>query len=305
MQADTYTNKEYMLNVGDGHHLYVQDWGNSNASTPTICLHGGPGGASKDRHKEIFNPNVHRVIFFDQRGSGQSTPKGSLEANTTQHLIDDISKIADTFGIVSFNLYGYSWGSALALAYAINYPERVSVITIGGTFTGSQAEIDWLDKGGFRMFYPDVWETYLKRTPAHYRNNPGAYHFDKVMHGSIEDQRASGYAYESLESGVIALDDRAIASNEITEEYDPSGIRIEMHYMQNHCFLPDRYIFDNLSKIIMPVHIVHGRYDMVTPPAIAYELQAGLADCSLQWVISGHKAEHETQSVFRAIISGI
>lgn len=132
MNKDHYLISEKMLDVGDGHSLYIHEWGNANASTPIIFLHGGPGSHVRNSHKRVFDPTIHRVIFFDQRGSGKSTPYGSLENNTTDKLIEDISKIADSFGIKNFILRGNSWGSTLALAYALAHPERVHSLVLGG-----------------------------------------------------------------------------------------------------------------------------------------------------------------------------
>src|SRR4051812_19735118 len=126
MTPDQHTNQELMLAVGDGHELYIQDWGNSTAKTPIINLHGGPGSGSANRYRKYFDPNKQRVIFFDQRGAGKSTPFGSLEHNTTQDLVEDIEKIAQKLELDTFVLAGGSWGSTLALAYGIAYPKRVA-----------------------------------------------------------------------------------------------------------------------------------------------------------------------------------
>lgn len=290
-----------MLDVGDGHTLYIQDWGNPDAAHPIIFLHGGPGGQVKDKHKITFNPKTQRVVFFDQRGCGKSTPYGSIENNTTNKLIADISKIADSLGIKSFVLRGSSWGSALALAYALAHPNRVQAVVLGGVFTASKNEIGWLDQGKFRMFFPEVWQTYLDRTPAEHRDDPSKYHFDKVINGNAKEQKLSGYAYESLEASVIKLDDQH--TDEEFETYDPAGIRIEMHYMANECFLPERHILDNASKLAMPVYIVQGRYDIVCPPQTAYELHTNLPNSTLYWTLSGHKHEHEDHNIFRSILA--
>lgn len=303
MLKDSYTTQELMLNVGDGHTLYVQDWGNKDAVSPTIFLHGGPGSQVRDRHKAVFDPKMQRVIFFDQRGCGQSTPTGSIENNTTQALIEDISKIANELGLSQFNLHGTSWGSALALAYSIAHPERVANLIIGGVFTGSKSEADWIDQGHFKTFYPDVWDAYVGRTPEEYRTNPSKYHFYKIINGTAEEQKLSGYAYDCLESGVIKLDDRFTADD--FETYDPAGIKIEMYYLSNGCFMPDRYILENTDKLTMPVYIIQGRYDMVCPPITAYELHNKLANSKLYWTLSGHLVEHEGQNIFRAIIAGL
>lgn len=303
MQTDQYTNQELMLDVGGGHSLYVHDWGNKDAEIPFIFLHGGPGGQIKEKYKAPFDPRKQRVIFYDQRGSGLSTPLGSLENNTTEHLISDISKIADGLQIENFALHGISWGSTLALAYAIAHPERVSALVIGGIFTGSQAESHWVDQGLFKTFYPDVWQDYLERTPKEHRDNPSAYHFKKALHGTTEEQKASSYAYECMEAAIIRLDDRFEPDDYDT--YDPAGIRVEIHYLSNGCFLPERYILDNADKLTMPVHIVQGRYDMVCPPTTAYELHKTLKDSTLYWTLSGHAVEHEGQNILRAVIAGL
>ncbi len=301
MQHDVYTNQELMIDVGDGHTLYVLDWGNKDAKVPFIFLHGGPGSSVKDKHKASFDPARQRVIFFDQRGCGRSTPLGSVENNTTEKLISDISTIAGSLQIPKFIVHGTSWGSTLALAYAIKHPERVSALVIGGVFTASQVETDWLDHGGFRTFYPDAWQAYVERTPEQYRNNPSAYHFDQVMNGTPEEQKASGYAYECMESAVVKLDDRP-SPNDYTD-YDPTGIRIEMHYMSSSCFMPESYIFDNVDKLTMPIHIVQGRYDMVCPPMTAYKLHQTLKNSHLYWTLSGHAVDHEGQNIFKTIFA--
>lgn len=303
MQNDVYTNKQFMLNVGDGHSLNVIDWGNPKAKTKVIFLHGGPGGSVKDRYKAAFDPTRHHVIFFDQRGGGLSTPSGSLEHNTTQAMIEDISNIAKKVGFATFYLHGSSWGSTLALAYALAYPKKVRGLIVGGVFTGSRDEIDWLDSGRFRSFYPDVWQAYLERTPEAYLENPSAYHFDKAFNGTAKERKASSYAYECLEGGVIKLDDRFAAED--FETYDPSKIQIEMHYLANQCFMPDRHILNNAHTLKMPIWIVQGRYDMVCPPATAYELHQKAPNCKLYWTLAGHVPEHEGENVFRAIFAGI
>lgn len=303
MNKDDFVISEKMLDVGDGHKLYVQEWGNPAVSVPVIFLHGGPGGQIKDKYRGAFNPKTQRVLFFDQRGCGKSTPYGSLENNTTDKLIADISKIADTFNAKTFTLHGSSWGSTLALAYALAQPERIHALVIGGIFTGSKLESDWIDKGLFKTFFPDVWQTYLDRTPTKHHSNPSKYHFDKVINGTPEEQKLSGYAYDCLESGVIQLDDRQ--RPEDFEEYDPAGIRIEMYYLANGCFLPDRYILDNAHRLNMPVHIVQGRYDMVCPPHTAYELSNKLSHSQLYWTLSGHKHEHEGGNIFRSIFASL
>lgn len=306
MTPDAHTNKELFIEVDEGHELYVHDWGRADAKTPIIFLHGGPGGASKDRYKPTFDPERQRVIFFDQRGCGRSMPYGSLEHNTTDDMIGDITKIADKLGIEKFILKGGSWGSCLALAYALKHPERVKAMVLDGIFTGSQKEIDWLDQGMFQTFFPDVWQAYLDRTPENHRKNPSAYHFKRALEGTPQEQKESSHAYESLEGGVIQLDDRPARFASFTQEdidnYDPHGMRMEMYYMRNRCFMPDRYILDNAHKLSMPIYLVQGRYDMVCPPTTAYELHQQLPNSELIWTVNGHIPERESWTVIRTIM---
>ena len=293
----------HTLDVGDGHTLYVEDWGNRDAKYPVIFLHGGPGGGVKDRHKRVFDQTRNRVIFFDQRGCGRSTPYGSIENNTTDDLEQDITRIADYFGLDKFVLHGSSWGSALSLIYALRHPDRVHSVVVGGVFTGSRFEMDWIDQGSFKTFRPDVWQTFLDSTPTEHRDDPTKFHFDKAVNGTPEEQLASVYAYDCLESAVATLDDRF--TPEVIEDFDPAPSKIEMHYLLNDCFIPERYVLDNASNLTMPIHIVQGRYDMVCPPVTAYELSKTAPSAKLYWTLAGHKLEHESENIFRSIFAAL
>ncbi len=173
-------------------------------------------------------------------------------------------------------------------------------MVLNGIFTGSQAEIDWLDKGQFRTFYPEVWEGYLASTPSSHHKDPGAYHYEKIIGDDAVKARSSGLAYDTLEVGVMSLNDSYTDGD--PETYDPTGVRLEMYFMHNGCFMPDRYIFENATKLTMPVWLVQGRYDMVCPPNTAHELSQKLPNSKLVWTISGHAGEHETQSVIRTAL---
>ncbi|HSH55993.1 MAG TPA: alpha/beta fold hydrolase [Candidatus Limnocylindrales bacterium] len=300
MTPDQYTLQETMLDVGDGHTLYVHDWGQADATNPILFLHGGPGGQCKDSHKQFFDGSRQRVIFFDQRGSGKSTPYGSLEHNTTEKLVADIVKVLDTIGIEKVIITGGSWGSCLALAMAIEHLDRVSAMVLHGIFTGRRSEISWLDEGRFRMFYPDAWDAYCAATPEAHRKNPSPYHFERILGTDAEALKQSAYAYESLEGSVVKLDDRF--EPQPFEDYDPAGIRIETHYMQHRCFMEDGYIMDNAPRMTMPVYLVQGRYDMVCPPTTAYELSKRLPNSELIWTTGGHAAERESWNVMRTLL---
>lgn len=300
MTPDQYTNQELFIEVGDGHDLYVQDWGNKAIKTPVIFLHGGPGNGCNDGHRSRFDPLQQRVIFFDQRGCGRSIPYGSLEHNTTADLVADITKIADKLGLKQFILHGGSWGSTLALAYALEHPKRVKAMVLQGIFTGSQSEIDYLDQGLFRTFYPDVWDRYLQATPAEHRKDPGVYHVPRILGSDEQAVRQSGFAYSFVEYSILHLDDRPKQGD--PETFDPTETRIEVHYMHNRCFMPDRHILKNAHKLTMPVWLVQGRYDMVCPPATAYELNQKLPNSELIWTVAGHANDRANYDACRTIL---
>lgn len=300
MTPDKHTNRELFVEVSDGHELYVHDWGNKDADQIIFYIHGGPGSGCSDKYKGGFDPLRQRVIFHDQRGSGRSLPYGSLEHNTIQDLIADISKIADKLDIKKFILTGGSWGSSLSLAYGIAHPERVIAMVLDGIWTCTQFEIDWLAKAQFQTFFPDAWQAYVDGTPEEHRHDPSAYHFKRALSDDQQASKESGYLYQNLEGAVMRLDDRQTPT--AVDEFDPAGIRIEIHYLVNGCFMPDRFILDNSSKLTMPIYLVQGRYDMVCPPVTAYELHRCLPRSELIFTTSGHAGEHETWSIKRTIL---
>lgn len=287
MSPDEFTLEEKHISVGNGHKLYTQLWGNKKG-VPVVFLHGGPGSGCSDNHKTLFEPSYHKVIFIDQRGAGKSLPKGKLDHNITEELVKDITKVADAYGFKKFVVTGGSWGSCLALLYAIAYPNRVQSLVLRGIFTARRSEIDFLDKGGFAPFFPDVWEEYRNSTPEEFYDNPSEYHHPRMFGADKKAARLSAYAYEQLEGSLISLDDRTKKST--MDDFDPNGITIEVHYLRNSCFIEEGFIMGNAHKLTMPVYLVQGRYDMVCPPYTAYELSKLLPQGQLIWTVSGHSA---------------
>jgi len=300
MTPDEFTNQEFHLDVGDGHRLYVQDWGKANAKTPILFLHGGPGGGFSDKYKTIFNPHKQRVIFFDQRGAGKSTPSGSLKNNTTSDLVEDTHKIVAHLQLKDFIVTGGSWGSCLALAYAIKYPNNIKAMVLKGIFTGSKVEVDWLDKGKFESIFPDVWERFLADTPKNHHNNPSSYHFKRILGKDPEAAKQSAYAYQNLEAALLSLDDRFTPMP--YEDFEPDGAITEVHYLANNCFIPENYILDNAHKLTMPIWLIQGRYDMVCPPITAYELSKRIPNCELVWTVAGHANDRANYDVSRSLL---
>lgn len=299
MNEDTYTNQSFMLDVGHGHELWVHDWGKKDAKTPIFFLHGGPGSQCKDKHKFAFDPSTQRVIFHDQRGAGQSLPKGKWHHNTTQELAADISTIADHLGIKQFIITGGSWGSTLALYYAIEHPKRVAAVVIHGIWFGSKSENAYIDNGEWRSHFPDLWDWYVSTVPREHQTDPSAYHFAQVLGDDEEKATISARIYGDMEASLLSLDDRHVPTP--VADYDAASSCIEMRYMAKGCYMPDRYIPDNAGKLTMPVHIVQGRYDFVCPPMAAYELHRAVPHSTLTWVTCGHAAEHETTTALSLI----
>ena len=174
-------------------------------------------------------------------------------------------------------------------------------MVLHGIFTGSKSEIAWLNNGGFSNFFPDVWDAYLEATPKAHRKNPSAYHYSQALGKDKEATKKSAYSYNMMEGAVIALNDNFTPDS--YDDFDPAGALIEMHYMKNGCFLPDRYVLDNAHKLTMPIWLVQGRYDNVCPPVTAYELSKELRHGKLVWTVAGHASEHETTNILRILLS--
>lgn len=303
MNPDKYTIQEIYLDVSDGHKLYVQEWGNPKAKTPILIIHGGPGNGVDDRDKKDFDPKIHRVIFYDQRCSGNSTPLNDTVNNTTPKLVEDIEAILEKLNVNECVIIGGSWGSTLALAYALEHPKRIKSLVINGVFTGSKSEADWIIKGGWKVFYPEIWQNYASTVPEEFRNDPSSYHLNELDSGDPERIKKSAYAFESMELALLKLDE--IYRPSPFETYEPKAILVEMNYDKNNFYFPENHILNNAHMLQMPVHIIQGRFDMVTPPKAAYELSKIIPNCKLYMTINGHLRQHESLSVQSLILDQI
>lgn len=283
LTVDEHTIAEHRIETEDGiHTLYVQEWGSPNGK-PILYMHGGPGGGCDDKSKQYFNYNKHRVIFLDQRGSGQSKPFGSLENNQTDFMVEDIELVRETLKIDSWHVQGASWGTTLALCYGIKYPQRVKSMIILGVFLASKTEIEWITKGQFKNFFPEVYEENVKT------------HFDY-------SKKADQKAYLDLILPLLRLDDRK-RNLQPNDELDLTPIKIELYYLENNCFIENDYIIKNASKLKMPITIIQGRYDMICPPISAYTISKKLPDCTMHTTLTGHlPSDRESSSVLKAVL---
>lgn len=299
MINDEFTNNNIMLPVGNGHKIHIVDWGNKAAKVPFLVLHGGPGSCIKENHKTTFDPQKHRVIFFDQRGCGESLPAGSLEHNTTDYLVSDITKILDHLKIKKVNIYGYSWGSTLALVYTIRHPERIENVVIGGVYAGIN-DYESVFLSHCKTFFPEVYDRIIEMTPAEHHENIASYHINKTLHSTAKEQKFSAYVLATLESS-ISNNQEDLSTPINFEEFEPTTARIEAHYISNNCFLEDNYILNNADKIKSPVYIVQGRTDFVCPPNFAYALSKKIKNAKLSWAVSNHHSEHEVLALLKTI----
>ena len=306
--------KKGHIAVGDGHKIYWEDWGNPKGQ-PIIHLHGGPGGGFSDTHKLIYDPKRHRVIFHDQRGCGQSTPFASVKNNTTQDLISDINKLSDHLGIKKAAVAGGSWGSTLAMVYAIANPHRVTKLMMWGIFLNSQSEMDYLYQGGPSQTFPEAWERFISFVPANKRHSSMdiiKFYASKIQ--SNDEKMAQKYAAEWTlwESSTVSITyDKANEEFKVMSGQDDFNLaiaRMETHYFLNNCFLPPNYILKNINKIKpIPAYVVQGRFDMCTPPQAALDLAAAYGEnLNLQIVAAGHlRSEQEVRSVLRTFASTV
>lgn len=304
MNDDKYTIESGFLPVGNGHKIYYQRWGNPDAA-PTFNLHGGPGSGSKDRYRLNFDPVRHQVIFHDQRGSGKSTPFAGLKHNTTQDLIADIETLRKKFGFSKIQITGGSWGSCLALAYAIDYPQNVSKLLLTGIFTGRKSELDYIQQGGLRTHFPDAWAQYIELVPEKARKDTSKYYLEKMLNSSDEDRMEHVKRWCLLENSAMSIDSDYDKSKLETQDYDDTSRALailEAHYFVNNCFLSDDHILNNAQKLAhIPTVLVHGRFDHVCPPETAYALAEAMGDnCHLQFVPASHGREGAAREAMRA-----
>jgi proline iminopeptidase len=279
-----------MLDVGDGHRLYWELCGNPNGK-PVVFLHGGPGGGSSPDHRRQFNPDRYKILVFDQRGCGKSTPYASLENNTTWDLVEDIEKMRAMVGVDKWQAFGGSWGSTLALAYAQTHPDRVTELVLRGVFLFQQYELDWMYKeGGASQLYPDKWDEFVSVIPEAERGGDLIAAFAKRLTGSDPaEQLRAAKAWSKWEGDIVTLLPHPEVIEEFTEDDKAIAIaRIENHYMANNGWLEDGQLLRDAGKLKgIPGVIVQGRHDCCTPPIAAWQLKKAWPEVELNIVPDG------------------
>jgi proline iminopeptidase len=263
-----------MLDVGDGHRIYVEQCGNP-AGIPVVVLHGGPGGGCSPAMRRYFDPEAYRVVLFDQRGCGRSRPHASVEANTTWHLVADIERIRGVLGIDRWIVFGGSWGATLALVYAEEHPERAAALALRGVFLMTPEELDWFYGGGAGRFFPELWQRFSGLVPEDERHDLIAAYNRRLFCGDILQETRFARAWASWENALASIMNDGVGGDS-PADYARAFARLENHYFTNGGFLGEKRILDRLDRLAdVPGVIVQGRYDMICPPQAAWSLAQG------------------------------
>jgi proline iminopeptidase len=262
-----------IVDVGDGHRVYFERCGRRGAK-PALFLHGGPGGGIAPDHRRLFDPELYDVTLFDQRGCGRSTPNASLEANTTWRLVADIERLRAAAKVDRWLVFGGSWGSTLALAYAETYPERVSALVLRGIYTVTKAELAWYYQFGVSEMFPDKWERFQAPIPREERGDMIAAYRKRLTGDDSAAQIEAAKAWSLWEGETISLlPNPNVSAVHGDGRFALAFARIENHYFTHNCWLEEGQLLRDAGRLSgIPGAIVHGRYDMPCPARYAYAL---------------------------------
>jgi proline iminopeptidase len=283
---------EHRIAVDNLHTLYVEESG-SKDGIPVLFVHGGPGGGCSPKERSFFDPEKYRIILFDQRGCGQSTPHASLRDNTTQHLVADIEKIREHLNIDKWMLFGGSWGSTLSLVYAQTHPGRVLGLILRGIFLCRDQDVQWLYQDGASRVFPDCWKPYQAIIPkAEHSNMVEAYHRRLTSSNELERMGAAK-AWSVWEGSICTLEPSSSKVDHFANPHVALAMaRVECHYFLNNGFMELNQILNNVDRLAgIPAIIVHGRYDMVCPVDQAFDLQRAWPEAKLEIIRdAGHSS---------------
>lgn len=281
------------LSVGEGHSIYWEESGNPKGR-PVLFIHGGPGIGTMSYHRSFFNPDLYRIILFDQRGCGKSRPFSELEHNTTWDLVADIERLREHLGVQNWVVFGGSWGSTLGLTYAIKHPEPVKGLILRGIFLCRPKEIQWYYQEGAHRLFPDLWENYLAPIPLNERGDLVKAYYKRLTSVDAHERRVAAQAWSGWEGSTSKLlFDPTLFADFTADKSADSIARIECHYfLHNTFFDTDNWILENISSIRnIPCIIIQGRYDVPCPIESAWELHRAWPEAELQIIPdAGHAA---------------
>lgn len=286
-------NQSGHLAVSNLHSIYWEECGNPRGK-PILFLHGGPGSGLEPSHRTFFDPKVYRIILFDQRGCGKSKPHACLEENSTWDLVEDIEKIRKMFGIEQWVVFGGSWGSTLALAYAETHPERIKGLIVRGIFLCRQKELEWFYQSGADRIFPDEWDKFIEPIPEEERGNLMKAYYQRLTSKDPHVRKKAAYTWTAWEGATIRLKHDPHGFSSFTEEMHADAIaRIECHYFMNQAFFQsDGWLLEQAKRLKkIPGIIVHGRYDIPCPVESAWALHKAWPEARLAIVpAAGHAA---------------
>lgn len=288
------------LQVSQLHKIFYQLGGNPEGK-PVMVIHGGPGGGCSPDMFRFFDPKTFHIVLHDQRGAGQSKPYAEIKENTIQHLVEDIEKLRTHLGLGKVLLFGGSWGSTLALAYAETYPQNVSGMVLRGVFTATKAEIDHFYHGATARYFPENYEMLLEHIDNPEQRNYPAQLLKKIQSSDpdIRQKYALAWAMYEIKMAVLQISDKMV--DDFFKEWNPYDFALlENYYMANNCFLEEGQLMNNADKLKdIPMTIVNGRYDVICPPITAFKLHKKLPNSKLIIVESaGHSANAEPLRTF-------
>ncbi|HOE42226.1 MAG TPA: prolyl aminopeptidase [Rhodoferax sp.] len=279
------------LKVDDLHTIYWEECGNPGGA-PVLFLHGGPGAGLSPEHRQFFDPAFYRIVLFDQRGAGQSTPLGEIRQNTTALLIEDIERLRLLLGIEKWLLFGGSWGSTLALAYGQAHPQRCSGFVLRGIFLGTQAEIDWFFDG-IKCFFPKEYEDFVADIPLHEHGDLLQAYARRLFSDDLAQNLHAARTWSRFEGSCLHLLQQPAVAEQFGSDAVALGVgRLEAHYFRNAAFLTDDQLIASIDRIRhLPATIVHGRYDVICPVRSAWRLHQAWPEASFEIIEdAGHAA---------------
>jgi proline iminopeptidase len=293
-----------VLDVGDGHRVYWELCGNPNGK-PVVFLHGGPGAGCSTKHRRLFDPSRYRILLFDQRGSGRSTPHASLDFNTTWHLVADMERLrVAVMRAERWLVFGGSWGSTLALAYAHTHRERVSGLILRGIFTLRRQELDWYYRQGASNFFPDKWEAFTRDLPADAVADPILSFYRRLAKDDRAARLAAARAWSIWEGETSTLLPEGPAHGHAEERFALAFARIENHYFVHGGWLEEGELLRNAPALAqIPGIIIQGRYDMVCPPVTAWDLSKRWPQADFHMVEDSGHSFAEPGTLHRLILA--
>ncbi|MGN6656470.1 MAG: prolyl aminopeptidase [Rhodanobacter sp.] len=283
----------HRLAVDALHTLHVEECGNP-LGLPVIFLHGGPGAGLSTYHRRFFDPSRYRIVLFDQRGCGQSTPFAELTDNTTAHLVEDIERIRTFLGVEHWVVFGGSWGSTLALAYSQAWPQHCLGIVLRGIFLGRSQELRWFNEvdGGARQIFPERWARFRDFIPADERGDMLDAYWQRLNSTDEATRLAAAQAWSAWEGGSTTLVHDPDAGGIFEDpQHAVSVALMEAHYFRHALFLEPDQLLRGVDRIRhLPATIVHGRYDIICPAVSAWDLAQAWPEATLHFVLAGHSA---------------